>query len=80
MRIPIRVPDSPPNEPMRLGEWSVDVGDVVESGDALAELISAGYTIDLITPSAGTLQQVLRQPDQPVSSGDILGWIESEPT
>lgn len=80
MRIPIHAPAAPPNEPLRLGEWSVEVGDFVDVGDALAELISAGFTIDLIAPAAGTLQDVLRQPEQPVVSGDILGWIESEST
>jgi pyruvate/2-oxoglutarate dehydrogenase complex dihydrolipoamide acyltransferase (E2) component len=80
MRIPIHAPDAPPHEPMRLGEWSIEVGEFVEVGDALAELIAAGYTIDLVAPAAGILRKVLRQPDQSVSSGDILGWIESEQT
>lgn len=77
-RIPIHVPEAPSTEPLRLGEWSVEVGDFIEAGDRVAELISSGFTLDLLAPAAGTLRDVLRQPEQLVRGGEILGWIDDD--
>ena len=78
MRIPIIVPeDLDTNEPFRLGEWSVEIGDPVDQGDCLAELICPGLTIDLLSPASGSIRELLRQPEHRVAPGDVLGWIES---
>ncbi len=79
MRVPITVPECPPRiATLRLGEWSVAPGDTVAEGESLTELICPGLTIDLAAPAAGTVAELLRQPEQLVRSGEILGWLETE--
>lgn len=79
MRVPITVPDfKNGEEPLRLGEWSVDVGDSVASGECLAELILPGLTVELKSPTSGRIAELIRQPEQEVSAGEILGSIETE--
>ena len=79
MRIPITIPDSLAGEqPLRLGEWSVDVGDSVDAGECLAELICPGLAIDLPAPANGVVAELIRQPEQSVTAGEILGWLETE--
>lgn len=78
MRIPITVPDFQlGEEPLRLGEWSVEIGDAVDEGECLAELICPGLAVDLLSPTTGTIADLLRQPEQPVTTGDVLGWVET---
>lgn len=80
MRIPIAIPaDAPRDEPLRLGEWAVEVGDTVEAGDVLAELICPGLALELVAPAAGVVAELIRQPEQSVSAGEVLGWMESAP-
>lgn len=78
MRIPITVPDITANdEPLRLGEWSVDIGNEVEQEECLAELICPGLVVELNAPQAGTVVELVRQPEQLVRPGDIIGWLET---
>ena len=79
MRVAITVPDFPlADEPLRLGEWSVEIGDEVDAGESLAELICPGLAVDLSSPAAGIIAELARLSEQPVSPGEILGWLETE--
>jgi len=81
MRVPIVVPDFQLGaEPVRLGEWSVEVGDEVNEGECLAELICPGLAVDLLSPTTGIIAELLRQPEQLVATGEILGWLEVGPS
>jgi pyruvate/2-oxoglutarate dehydrogenase complex dihydrolipoamide acyltransferase (E2) component len=81
MRIPIIIPDfSAMAEPLRLGEWAVDIGDEVIAGESLTELICPGLVIELASPTSGVIAELTRQAEQSVTPGDIVGWIESETT
>lgn len=80
MRIPIIIPDSLfSEERLRLGEWLVDVGDSVDAGECLAELICPGLAIDLPAPASGVIAELIRQPEHLVTAGEVLGWLETEP-
>jgi pyruvate/2-oxoglutarate dehydrogenase complex dihydrolipoamide acyltransferase (E2) component len=57
--------------------WLVDVGDRVEAGDRLLEVLLPGITFDLPAPVSGTLTQIVKSTDAPIAAGDILGWIEA---
>jgi pyruvate/2-oxoglutarate dehydrogenase complex dihydrolipoamide acyltransferase (E2) component len=76
MRVPIVIPDCAIDEPGRLGEWVVAPGETVASGDCLAEYILPGLAIDLLAPASGIVVEQLRQPEQRVSGGEIVGWLE----
>jgi len=76
MRVPLVIPECDADEPARLGEWVVALGETVEAGECLAEYILPGLAIDLLAPASGVLVEQLRQPEQHVSSGDIVGWME----
>lgn len=79
MRIPITIPaDAPPAEPLRLGEWTVEVGDSVEAGDVLVELICPGLALELTAPAAVVVTELSKSPETSVSPGDVIGWIEPE--
>jgi 2-oxoglutarate dehydrogenase E2 component (dihydrolipoamide succinyltransferase) len=80
MRVPIVVPDLDlGDEPLRLGEWAVDVGDEIEAGEGLAEIIGPGLALELPAPASGIIAELLRQPEQTVQTGEVLGWIEAAP-
>lgn len=80
MRVPITVPDVDlDGEPLRLGEWAVEVGEEVIEGESLAEIIGPGLSLDLPSPASGFVAELLRQPEQPVAAGEVLGWIERSP-
>jgi pyruvate/2-oxoglutarate dehydrogenase complex dihydrolipoamide acyltransferase (E2) component len=65
------------HEPVRIGNWLVDVGDSVEAEDRVVEILLRGITFDVSAPTAGVVTRI----DKPIGSlaatGDILGWIES---
>ena len=78
MRIPITVPDLDlTGDPLRLGEWAVDVGDEVIEGECLTEIICPGLAVELPAPSSGIITELVRQPEQSVATGDVLGWMET---
>ncbi len=78
MRVPIVVPDFQLGaEPVRLGEWSVEIGDAVDEGECVAELICPGIVVDLPVPATGVITEMLRQPEHLVRPGEVLGWVET---
>lgn len=78
MRIPIRVPDLGVSDGIRITAWLIDVGDEVLSGDRLVELLVPGITFDVSAETNGTFSQKSKSLNAIVSTGDTLGWIESE--
>lgn len=77
MRVPIVIPEVPSDaETWRLGEWSVEVGDAVEDGDSLTELIGPGLAVELTAPTSGIVVELLRRPDHAVQPGEVVGWLD----
>lgn len=64
--------------PLSVSCWLVDVGDHVEEGDRLVELLSPGILFDVAAPAAGRLTQIVKPFESHVAVGDVLGWIESD--
>ena len=75
--IPVQVPDLGFNElPVRLGAWLIDVGDSIEAGDRLAELIVPGLVCEVTAPVSGTLRGLECATGAQVQPGQILCQIE----
>lgn len=77
-RIPLTIPpDDWKGVPVRLELWLVEVGDMVEKGDALAELSIPGLVGSLTAPEAGRVVELLAPSERTWQAGDIVGWMET---
>lgn len=77
MRKPVTMPDVG-TAAAKVSVWFVTPGERVYAGDRLIEILIAGATIDVPAPVAGRLAEKSAWPDQPVSQGQVLGYIEEE--
>ncbi len=58
--------------------WFVAPGERVYAGDRLVEVLIAGATIDVSAPVSGRLLEKTVLPDERVTPGQVLGFIEDE--
>ncbi len=58
--------------------WYVRRGDCIVSGDRIAEVLIPGATFDVHAPATGTLAEQLAFPNDALTPGQVLGWIEEE--
>jgi biotin carboxyl carrier protein len=54
------------------------VGNRVESGDLVAEIIALGIAHEVIAKWSGKVEEVLVEPDQPVEYGQVLAKVDTE--
>ena len=59
-------------------EWIRDVGDRVEEGDPLVLVETDKTEVEIESPHAGTITEVLAASDSEISTGDPLCVIESD--
>ena len=77
MRTPVRLPDLGAGEDeLRVSCWLVDLGDSVDEGDRIVEIVADGITFDVAAECSGTITRIERSLDSIVRPGDVLGWIE----
>jgi pyruvate/2-oxoglutarate dehydrogenase complex dihydrolipoamide acyltransferase (E2) component len=74
MRKPVLAPEI--GAPAVLSVWFVRPGDPVYAGDRVVELLIGGATIDVSAPVGGVFVEKSAWPDQPVSAGQVLGYID----
>ena len=78
MRVPISLPElGAHNEPVRISCWLADLGELVDEGDRLVEVLIHGVTFDVPAPASGMLVRIETSFDADVRTGDTLGWIET---
>jgi len=78
MRSPVILPDlGAGDEELRVSCWLVDLGDAVDAGDRIVEILFDGITFDVTAEQSGMVARIERHLDSVVRSGDILGWIET---
>ena len=76
-RVPITLPDlGTPRATFSL--WYVRPGDRVFEGDRVAEVLIPGATFDVSAPATGVLAERLALPNDPLTPGQVLGWIQEE--
>jgi len=76
MLSPVVLPDLGTETEIRISSWLVDLGDYVEAGDRVAEVLMRGITFDVAASAAGILTEIVKPLDAVVRAGDTLGWIE----
>lgn len=73
----IRLPDlSAGEEAIRVSTWLVDVGEAIEPGERLVDVLIPGVSFSVASPAAGRLVKIERMTDSFVRPGDVLGWLE----
>lgn len=77
MRKPVTMPDLQAPNPV-VSVWFVEPGERVYAGDRVIEILIAGATVDVSAPATGRLVEKLAWPDEPVTPGQVLGYIEEE--
>ncbi len=78
MRVPVNLPDlGAGDEELRVSCWLVDLGDSVDAGDRIVEILCDGITFDVTAEHSGTVARIERHLDAVVHAGDVLGWIET---
>jgi 2-oxoglutarate dehydrogenase E2 component (dihydrolipoamide succinyltransferase) len=79
MRSPVILPDlGAGDEELRVSCWLVDLGDAVDAGDRIVEILFDGVTFDVTAEQSGTVTRIERALDAVVRPGDVLGWLEIE--
>jgi pyruvate dehydrogenase E2 component (dihydrolipoamide acetyltransferase) len=62
--------------PVRISAWFVEVGDQVEAGDPILEVVIPGVTSDVCSPATGRICRILKDIDALVHPGDIVACVE----
>jgi len=55
--------------------WLKSVGDTVAENEPLIELETDKVTVEVASPGSGTLREILKQEQEEIGPGDLLGWI-----
>jgi 2-oxoglutarate dehydrogenase E2 component (dihydrolipoamide succinyltransferase) len=57
--------------------WLKSVGDTVAENEPLIELETDKVTVEVASPASGTLREILKDEQEEIGPGDLLGRIES---
>jgi pyruvate dehydrogenase E2 component (dihydrolipoamide acetyltransferase) len=75
--LPIPLPDLETGAVVvRVSAWFVEVGDEVETGEPILEVVIPGVTSDVCSPVPGRITRILKDIDAVISPGEIVAWIE----
>ena len=78
MRFEILVPALGPNmHEATFVTWLKNVGDQVEKGEPIAEVMTDKVNIDVEAPAAGVLTELAAQPEQVLGLDSVLGVIDA---
>lgn len=79
MRIEISVPQQGlTTEYVVLKKWIVSLGQKVKKNMPIAEIESEKATLELESPADGVLVEIIAQPDDELTIGQVMGYIETE--
>jgi pyruvate dehydrogenase E2 component (dihydrolipoamide acetyltransferase) len=60
----------------KISAWLKQVGDVVERGDAIAEIETDKTTIEMEAVASGTLAEILADAGSVVPVGEVVAYLE----
>jgi 2-oxoglutarate dehydrogenase E2 component (dihydrolipoamide succinyltransferase) len=74
--VPVLLPElGTADEPVRVSAWFVEVGDPVEAGEPILEVMVAGVTCDVCSPAAGRVSRTVKDLDAVVRPGEVVAWV-----
>ena len=74
----VRLPaDQSEGSTQEVGSWLKQVGDSVRKDEPLLEIITDKVTVEIAAPASGVLEEILKQPGEPVGKGEVLGRIRA---
>jgi pyruvate dehydrogenase E2 component (dihydrolipoamide acetyltransferase) len=77
MAIEIKMPDlGTTTDEVTLKKWLVAVGEPVQRGQMLFEIETDKATMEVESVAAGTLVRVLAQPEDKVTTGQVIAILE----
>lgn len=59
-------------------DWLVEVGERVERGEAVAEIMTDKVSSEIESPTAGILVNQQTKPDDTVVRGDVIGTVKAD--
>ncbi len=68
--------DSEAGRPV-ISMWLASIGEVVETGEPVVEVLYPGVTTSIKAPCSGKLVAIQKPIDAPLVAGDVLGYIET---
>lgn len=60
--------------------WLKNIGDLVAQNEPLLEVETDKVTIEIAAPAAGVLREILKQEQEEIAPGELLGTIQSSAT
>jgi hypothetical protein len=77
-RTPLRMPKmSMTMTEGELATWHVSVGDVVEAGQVVCDVMTDKVDMEVETTAAGTVVELVAEPGDTVAVGEPLAWLEA---
>src|ERR1043165_5789805 len=78
MSIELKVPEIGESiTEVEIGSWLKKPGDAVKKDEPLVSLESEKATVELPSPEAGTLAQVLKKKGETAKVGEVIGYLET---
>lgn len=79
--VPVPLPDlGTAGEPVRVSAWFVEIGELVETGEPILEVLTPGVTCDVCSPTTGRISRLVKDLDASVLPGEVVAWIEPDGT
>lgn len=76
-RIEIRAPEHSEGTRSQVQRWLKSVGDSIEADEPLIEVETDKVTIEIPSPARGVLCEILKQEQEEIEPGELLGAIEA---
>ena len=57
--------------------WLKRVGEHVSENDPLIEIETDKVTVEVASPGSGVLREILRQEQEEITPGELLGWLDA---
>lgn len=74
--IPVVIPDlGTAGAAVSVSAWFVEVGDSVEVGEPILEVLIPGVTCDVCSPASGRIDRLVSAIDARVMPGDVVAWL-----
>ena len=57
--------------------WLKRVGEQVSENEPLIEIETDKVTVEVAAPGSGVLREILRQEQEEITPGELLGWLDA---